>query len=542
MKRNYLFLMSITLLMLLSPSVKADVYAIGNDTIHFFNGNYYYIGNNDTVLADTSVITIDFVNPISNSSRSTFESNHNLVLIEALSSGNYQYKAPDGQNFVVLCNSLSNDPSVDHLITHFFMKLCDFEPNDNDIAEQWYLKNIGVYDESTLDGVWNITKGNSNVIVAVLDAGLDWDAEEFGPVNTSSDVVYHNLGEDEWNNWYNPETGNSIDDDANELVDDLKGWDYIHINQLPGGSNQYLTDNDVRPNHSEFWHGNAVTGIIAAKTNNDYGIAGIAGGDIQNNKNGIRILPLKIADWVNDWGVLVEYLSTADVEKAICYATDMGARVINMSFGCYYNPKLNLEAEVDYAYNNGVTLVAAAGNSGYSNSILYPAIMEKVIAVGATDIYDEHASFSNRGEEIEISAPGEDIFVLEQYGGNTGSYDGTSFSTPMVSATVGLMLSVNPYLTNGSIDEDGSIRNILKRTADKTGSYSYDNNGWNNRLGYGRLNTYAAVCMAIDYLPNLVVENSGTWSDRVISQKDIIVKEGVELTITGEVLMGKDAK
>ncbi len=115
MKRNSMFLMSIiTMMLAFSSVVEADVYTIGTDIIHFFNSNYYYIGNNDTVLADTSVITIDFVDPMSSASRSAFESTYNLVLIEALSSGNYQYKTTSGQNYVALCNSLSNDPGVEH--------------------------------------------------------------------------------------------------------------------------------------------------------------------------------------------------------------------------------------------------------------------------------------------------------------------------------------------------------------------------------------------------------------------------------------------
>lgn len=540
MKKINLINFSITLIMLFTFQAKATIYTIGNDTIHSIAGNYYFIDAIDTVMADTSVITVEFVHNIQLSNINAFVSNFNLTLVEELSSGNYQYKLPIGHDYISLCDSITNDASIEKLITHFFMEVYDFEPDDYEISNQWYLKNIGVYDETTLEGVWEITKGSSDVIIAVLDSGLDWDAEEFDP-DGDLDVVHNNSNEDDWSYWNSPGSGNDTDDDLNGYVDDYKGWDYRHIDQLSGGSNQHSTDNDVRPNHSDYWHGNAVAGIIAAKTNNDEGVAGIAGGDAYNELSGVKILPMKIADLYNFWGVMEEWLSTADVELAICNATDMGAKVINMSFGCGFDPKENLEAEVDYAYDNGVTLVAAAGNEGYTSIISYPAIMDKVIAVGATDDDDEHSDFSNEGDEIEVSAPGEDIVVLEEDGEYTTYSEGTSFSTPMVSATVGLMLSVNPHLTNEGIDENGSIRNILKRTADKTGYHSYTN-GWNKYLGYGRLNTYEAVCMAIDYLPEMIVESNDSWDDRVYSPKDITIKEGVSLTITGEVMMGKNAK
>jgi subtilisin family serine protease len=523
-----------------SSTVKADVYTIGTDTIHFFNGNYYYIGNNDTVLADTSVITIGFESP-SQSVRNQIATTYGLTLSNAFPNGYCQYKTNIGYNYIDQCNALLNDPNITEISLHTYMTLFGFEPNDYDITEQWYLSKIGVYDEETNTGVWDITTGNEDITIAVIDGGLDWDSEEFGPAITNIDVVYHNPGEDEWTYWDHPASGNNLDDDANGFFNDLKGWDFYQINILPGGSHEEVTDNDVRSNYSDNWHGNAVAGIIGAKTNNGESVAGIAGGDAENGKNGVKILPLKIMDyWYYPDGSYTPCIPTERAEQAIYYAVDQGAKVINMSWGISYSIT-NLNAALNYAQNNGVTLVGASGNFRYNGDIAYPADNPNVIAVGSTNEYDEFCgSFSSYGSEQEIVAPGLDIPVLTTSAGYSEIDFGTSYSAAMVSATVGLMLSVNPYLSNGDISEDGSIRNILSRTNDKVGSGYV--NGWDDKYGYGRLNTYAAVCMAIDYLPNLVVENSGTWSERVISQKDIIIKEGVELTITGEVLMGKDAK
>jgi len=549
MKKKKLFFISIFIILFSALQSYATLYTINNDTLHFLNDNYYFIGPNDTVLIDTSRVTVSFLEGTPLSSISSFESTYNLTLVEDLCSGNKQYYTPIGQNFISLGNSITNDVNTDNLIIHFYMKLYEFEPNDDEIEDQWYLKNIGVYDHATNEGVWEITKGNNEVIVAVLDSGLEWDLKEFGPVEDNIDVIHNNLEEDDWYLWNRPNTGNDTDDDDNGYTDDFKGWDFYHNNTDSGG-NADSDDNDVRANHEDLWHGNALAAIISAKTNNSRGIAGIAGGDAEGGESGVTVLPLKVGDlkWVG--GYLIPVVGTADVELAICYATEMGADIINMSFGCYFGPKLNLEDEVEYAHNNGVTLIAAAGNEGIDFHTSYPSIMDYVIAVGSTDQDDEHCSvYSNQGPEMEIAAPGGvkdavEITLLNNGGGTTTDW-GTSYSAAMVSATVGLMLSVNPSLSNGDITEDGSIRNILMRTAQKTGIYPYNDNGigdWNKKLGYGRLQTYDAVCMAIDYKPEIVVENNDTWSDRVISNNDIIIEEGVNLTITGEVFMGKNTK
>ncbi len=106
----------------------------------------------------------------------------------------------------------------------------------------------------------------------------------------------------------------------------------------------------------------------------------------------------------------------------------------------------------------------------------------------------------------------------------------------MVSATVALMFSVNPYLTNTD------VRDILHATADKVGSYNY-NNGWNKYLGYGRLNTYKAVCMALDLLPPISIQNNDeTWDEPVFSKNDIIIEPGRKLTIHSTVYMSPGKK
>ena len=144
---------------------------------------------------------------------------------------------------------------------------------------------------------------------------------------------------------------------------------------------------------------------------------------------------------------------------------------------------------IDYAYNHGVTLVAATGN--YNNSyILFPACYNKVIAVGASDQSNErwHTSSnegSNYGNGIDFVAPGVSIYSTQA--NNNYGYDlGTSFATPQISGVAALMLSVNPSLT------PEQIRTTIQNTCTKPTGYSYSN-GWNSEVGYGLLDAYAAI-------------------------------------------------
>ena len=129
-----------------------------------------------------------------------------------------------------------------------------FTPNDTYLSNQWYLSSINAY------SAWNLTKGSSDIIVAILDSGFEWTHVDLGLGADSYQNVYLNTSEDSWVNPNNPATGNNIDDDNNGFVDDWKGWDFDN------------NDNDVRTN---FFHGTMVAGIVGAKTNNNCGVAGV---------------------------------------------------------------------------------------------------------------------------------------------------------------------------------------------------------------------------------------------------------------------------
>ncbi len=244
------------------------------------------------------------------------------------------------------------------------------------------------------------------------------------------------------------------------------------------------------------------------------------------------------------------FITTENIKNAIeyCVLHDENTNnvdVVQMAFESAYS--YSIEEDIDEAYIfNDIFFVAAAGNGG-NNDISYPAKYEHVFAVGATDMNDLKMTDSNYGWELDIAAPGENIVgiipdsPLEPYESSTWwnvPTGLTSAASAMVSATVGLMLSVNPGLTN--ID----IENILHQSADQVNSNVYDySNGYCYELGYGRLNTYEAVCMAWEAADvDEVIETNTTWDEPKMFRNDVIVKSGAKLTITSEVRFGPNGR
>ena len=167
-----------------------------------------------------------------------------------------------------------------------------------------------------------------------------------------------------------------------------------------------------------------------------------------------------------------------DIASGIIFATDKGARIINLSLGGSSSSRTLADA-IKYAQSRGVVVVAAAGNNGNSTPV-YPAALPGVIAVTASNQDDNLAAFSSYGSHVYIGAPG--VGVISTY--NSGGYatmSGTSMATPVVSGLIGLALSKG-------VATAGTILNELKTTSDKVGPYAYDQNGWNQYFGYGRIN------------------------------------------------------
>ena len=215
----------------------------------------------------------------------------------------------------------------------------------------------------------------------------------------------------------------------------------------------------------EVGHGTAVASFITSNTNDGVGLAGL-------NWN-VSLLNLKAGG---------EQLFSFDVARAIIFATDNGAQVINGSFGGGTATMVQNVA-IEYAVNHNVVLVFSAGNGG-SSVPEFPARNPGVIAVGATNQADEVTAFSSYGPHVSLSAPGAGVWGAAP-GGSYVAINGTSFSSPIVAGVAALMLSVNPNLT--PLD----VKNILEGTAD-----DISGRGFTPQTGWGRVNAYKAVLAA----------------------------------------------
>ncbi len=234
--------------------------------------------------------------------------------------------------------------------------------------------------------------------------------------------------------------------------------------KLVGGYNFMANNTDT---HDVYGHGTKVAGSAAAIDNNGIGVAGVAWES--------PIMPLVVADSTG-------YATWSALASATTWAADRGVRVMNMSFASTSGSS-TLQNAINYAWNKGALIFASAGN--YSTSTPYfPASGQNVIAVSATTSTDSLASWSNYGNWVTMSAPGDSILTTTN-GGGYGTVSGTSFSSPIAAAVAALVIGTNPSLTNVQVAQ------ILKDNADDLGTASFD-----PYFGYGRVNAYKSVVAA----------------------------------------------
>jgi len=188
-------------------------------------------------------------------------------------------------------------------------------------------------------------------------------------------------------------------------------------------------------------HGTAVAGTLAALSDNGIGIAGVSWRS--------PILPVAVVD-------LYERAAYSDIASGIQYATDRGARIINVSIGGEYQSQA-LQDAVDYAWANNALVFASAMNNATS-TMYYPAACNHVVAVAATGYDDRLASFSNFGDWITLSAPGVNILTTS-IGGGYGYWNGTSFASPIAAGVGALVLAVKPSMSNAD------LRQLLVQTS-----------------------------------------------------------------------------
>jgi subtilisin family serine protease len=336
----------------------------------------------------------------------------------------------------------------------------DVTPNDPGYSQQWGLPQIRA------NKAWVKTTGTSEVLVAVLDTGLNYNHEDFnGKVN----MTYA----------------------RNFVADPVSG--------------------EADP-ADDYGHGTAVSGVIGAVSNNGTGITGL---DWQ-----CKIVPIKVLNALGGGDI-------STVSAALEYLAGLKSRgvniaVANMSLGQYNDesnpsryededPSLIRESCQD-AYNQGIVLVAAAGNGGVDWNT-YPAIYPTVLAVAATDTNDQRSVWtgtdsqtgrtrsSNYGRTgvagyadnlgVDVTAPGSGIYTTDMNGSYSGGWNGTSLAAPYVAGLAALIRGLSPTLTAEAVMAE--IRNT---------AWDIDplNPGYESKLGSGRIDAYQALAGVISRL------------------------------------------
>lgn len=337
--------------------------------------------------------------------------------------------------------------------------------NDTWFSRQWHFSNTGQSGgtpgaDINLMKAWQVQTGSPNVIVAVIDGGIDITHDDI------KDALWVNADEI---------PGNSIDDDHNGYVDDIHGYGF--------GDQSSTIAPDV--------HGTHVAGVIGALSNNGFGVSGIAGGS--GSGDGVRLMSCAAFGGFKVGGF----------EQAMVYAADNGAVIAQNSWG---GGSRAIEAAIDYfvsraGYDNtsanfnlniqtgpmaGGLVIFAAGNSSTSDpNYGYPGSYKNAIAVASTDHNDLKSYFSNFGDWVDISAPGSDVYSTITDDGY-GFLSGTSMACPHVSGVAALVLS---HIQRKGL-KSAEVWNRLKFSAR---SLTLKNPTLKGLLGSGRLDAFIAL-------------------------------------------------
>ena len=348
-------------------------------------------------------------------------------------------KLPPGLSVEEAIIRFSHRPGVEFAEPNYILQLVTTPQAE--ITDQWGLTKIHTQE------AWNTLNASqkNEVLLATVDTGIDSSRSDLSP-----------------RMWTDPdETPNDgIDNDGNGYVDDTWGWDFVN------------NDKDPIDDHM---HGTAVSSVMVA-AQDGAGMVGIC--------PWCKVMAVKVLDSLGSGSLDV-------VASGIVYAAQNGARVINLSLGGPDGAQ-TLEDAVNFAWNQGAVVVAAAGNDG-QRTTLYPAAYANAVSVASTNAADKHSCFSNYNPgHISVAAPGEAIYVVDITDTTTGYgyYSGTSLSTPHVSGLAGLLFGKDPGLTNVQ------LRSIIENSAVDLGPQGVD-----AAFGHGRIDALRAVSGDFTQIP-----------------------------------------
>ena len=357
-------------------------------------------------------------------------------------------------------------------------------PNDPMFGQQWGLAKIGV------TNAWAITTGSTNVVVAVIDTGINYNHEDLRA-----------------NMWRNPGEipGNGIDDDGNGYVDDVYGWDAVDNHGDPMDEGEGIL---------HLYHGTICAGIIGAVGNNGIGLTGV--------NWSIQLMAVRNGSTANTNTI-------ADSIESFQYVTLMKRRGVNIrATSNSYSTDPNtysqaLKDAIDAAGNEGILNVCAAGNLALDNEVnpFYPASYSSpsILSVAASDINDNLASFSDWGRtNVHLAAPGKDIVSLS--GSSTNAYypaagnSGTSYAAPLVSGSVALLAAAYPEATAAD------LKAVLLETVDVLPAFT------NKMVSHGRLNVGRAMTRLGEIMTSGPLISAPPLSQTVLAGATAVVAVG----------------
>ncbi len=412
------------------------------------------------------------------SSKQVFSRAKNAKLKKQLNLRNiYLFETNKGSNIKQIVNELSRDPAVEYAEPVYLSKL-EAIPNDPLYGDQHALPQISAPD------AWDIQFSATDVIIGVIDSGVDWDHEDL------ADNIWSNSDEI---------PNNGIDDDSNGYVDDVRGWDFVRGVSGDGGQNAHPNEDGETEDNDPMdfdGHGTHVSGIAGAVTNNNIGVASAAAG--------ATIMPLRCGYHANDG---IGYVPSIFAAEAYIYAADNGAHITNQSSG---NSGQAILDAAYYAFSNGVLILESAGNG---DAITPSALghQDWVISVGAVNQNDQKTYYSSYGEYVEVSAPGGELFVGNDtwghlstivepsnlYGGaKYTKFQGTSMAAPLVASAAALIKSNNPTL------DVIELFSTIVETADNIDAQNPD---YIDLLGSGRINLHRALTETVTPEPQFNV-------------------------------------
>ena len=384
----------------------------------------------------------------------------------------YTMYFPESMPVMSVCDDMSKLHEIEFAEPWYIDKVY-FDPNDPHRGNQYGLDLCQAYD------AYDISTGDPAAVVGIVDTGTDMNHPDLEA------NIWMNEGEDlNGDGVIQNNERNDEDDDRNGYVDDFYGWDF------------YSDDNNPDDRSG---HGTHVSGIASAVTNNRVGVASVG--------YSCSIMAVRTGHG----------LTVTHGYQGIEYATRNGASVINCSWGGGGGNDWTRRV-INYAYDNDVLVVAAAGNEN-TNRVSYPAGYENAVAVAATDADDRRAGFSNYGDWVDISAPGARILSTTR-GGNYGYSDGTSMASPFAASVAILIRAAYPNL---NVDD---ARQIFIEGADDID----DRNGqYGGQLGSGRINAYESLQLGLR--PILCVEGLEVIRDDNNNEK-LDPGEMIEMAVT----------